>query len=369
MMIQANRLLSLDVFRGLTIVLMILVNSQGNDTPYPLLEHASWNGCTFADLVFPAFLFIVGVTAAISLDKASHTKSKTQLYKDIIQRSIILFVLGVLLNAIPYHFDLTTIRIYGILQRIALCYLFGSIIYLHTQLKSQIVLFFGILVGYWFLLTQIPVPGMDADPLSLEGNWVGYIDRLIFSASHLYLKIQDPEGLLSTIPSMANTLAGLITGSLLLSSLRKKNQFYLLLFVGLLFILLGAAWNNSFPFNKNLWTSSFVLWTTGWALIVFSLCFLFIDILGYKKWALPFKIFGSNALFAFVVHVMLLKIQSMFILPLRSGASNTLKYVITDHLFATCTPQNAALYYSLGFFLINFILVALLYRHKLFIRI
>lgn len=366
---KTNRILSLDVFRGLTIVLMILVNSQGTRSPYPLLEHASWNGCTLADIVFPCFLFIVGLSSAISLKNQIHQKSKLALYSGIVQRSLILFFVGVLLNAIPYHFNIETIRVYGILQRIAVCYLVCAIIYLNTTIKAQILIFWGVLLGYWFIMTQVPVPGYGANQLTIEGNWVTYFDQMLFSPAHLFEKVYDPEGFLSTIPSVATTLAGVLTGRLLLTTLSNKHKWYIMSITGCVFLLLGWFWGFSFPINKNLWTSSFVLWTGGWALIVFAWCFLIIDILGYTKWALPLKIFGMNALFAFILHVTLLKIQSMFYLPLKNGNLDNLRAVIADHLFGSWGTQNAALFYSIIFLFLNFLVVAFLYRYKIFIRI
>jgi predicted acyltransferase len=366
---KTNRILSLDVFRGLTIVLMILVNSPGTRTPYPILEHASWNGCTLADIVFPCFLFIVGLSSTISLKKQAHQKTKFALYSGIIQRSVILFFVGVLLNAIPYHFNFETIRVYGILQRIAVCYLVCAILYLNTTTKAQILIFLGILLGYWFIMTQIPVPGHGANQLTVEGSWVTYFDQMLFTPAHLFEKVYDPEGFLSTLPAIATTLAGLLTGRLLLTSLSNKNKCYLMSIMGCVFLLLGWLWGFSFPINKNLWTSSFVLWTGGYALIVFALSFLIIDILGYTKWALPLKIFGMNALFAFILHVALLKIQSMFYFPLRNGNLDNLRAVVADHLFGSYGAQNAALFYSIVFLFLNFLVVAFLYRYKIFIRI
>ena len=367
--LKSNRILSLDVFRGLTIILMILVNSPGNRSPYAILEHASWNGCTLADVVFPSFLFIVGLTSAISLKNHINIESKKVVYGAIIQRSIILFLLGVFLNAIPYHFNFETIRVYGILQRIGICYLICSFIYLNTTIRMQILIFLGILWGYWFVMTLVPVPGYGANQLTAAGNWVAYFDQLIFSPQHLFEKVYDPEGFLSTIPSVATTLAGVLTGRLLLTELSPETKCYIMGVTGCIFLLLGWLWGVSFPINKNLWTSSFVLWTGGYALITFTVCFLIIDIWGYKAWALPFKIFGMNALFAFILHVVLLKVQSMFFLPLKNGTLGNVRVVLTDYLFGSYSAQNAALFYALSFLFLNFLVVTLLYRYKIFIRI
>lgn len=364
-----KRILSLDVFRGLTIVLMILVNSQGNQYAYPILEHAEWNGCTLADIVFPFFLFIVGLTSVISLNKNRDLHDKSEIYRGIFKRSIILFIIGVFLNIFPYFINLNTIRIYGILQRIALCYLICSFIYLNTNIKTQLLIFLGILWGYWFAMTLVPVPGYGANQLTLDGSWVSYFDQLIFSRSHLLDKVYDPEGFFSTFPSVATTLSGVLTGSLLLSTMSNNQKCSIMFLIGCIFLLLGWAWDFTFPINKNLWTSTFVLWSSGLALITFAFCFFIIDILNYTKWALPLKIFGMNALFAFIFHVLLLKLQFAFYFHLNDGSSGNLKAKITDILFGMFTNANAALLYSLFFLLLNFLVVSYLYKRKIFIRI
>lgn len=366
---QNKRILSLDVFRGLTIVLMIIVNSPGNADPYPILEHAAWNGCTLADIVFPLFLFIVGLTSVISLNRQMQVDDKSGVYQSILVRSLILFILGILLNIFPISFDMSHLRVYGILQRIAVCYLICGVIYLNTRPKTQGLIFFALLFGYWFVMTMIPVPGFGVNQLTPEGSWVAYIDQLIFSSNHLYAKTYDPEGLFSTVPAVATTLSGMLTGSLLLTPLQRTTKLYTMLLIGCIFISLGWVWNDAFPINKNLWTSSYVLWTCGIGMLVFALCYLVIDILGYQKWALPLKIFGMNALFAFVFHVLLLKLQFIFILPLKNGGSGNFKAVITDYLFGQFATHNAALFYSISFLLLNFLVVSILYWRKVFIRI
>lgn len=366
---SSKRILSLDVFRGITIVLMILVNSPGNSDPYPLLEHAAWNGFTLADAVFPFFLFIVGLSSVISFNKHDLINQKKLAYTIVIKRSVILFVLGLLLNMFPNHFGLDSIRVFGVLQRIGICYLITGILYLNTRVKTQILSFFAILWGYWFLMTQISVPGFGANQLTIEGNWVSYVDQLFFSSSHLYAKYYDPEGLLSTIPSIATTLIGTLTGTLLLSRLSSCKKVVIMLAIGGLFLVFGWLWNLSFPINKNLWTSSYVLWSGGWALIVLAFCFIIIDVLGYKKWTIPLTILGMNALFIYLVHVLLLKAQFMIHLPYAQGPAINLKLWLTQFLFGNYSNHNAALFYSISFICFNFILAAFLYKHALFIRI
>ncbi|CAM2870439.1 acyltransferase family protein [Legionella worsleiensis] len=367
-LIVTHRIASLDVFRGLTIVLMILVNSQGNQFAYPILEHAPWNGCTLADLVFPFFLFIVGLTCAVSLN-SFRRGGDGSVYWAIFRRSVLLFALGVFLNIFPTHIHLSSLRVYGILQRIAVCYFISAVLYLKTNVKVLALIFLLILLSYWFVMTQIPVPGYGANQLTPEGSWVSFCDQLIFSSAHLLEKVYDPEGFLSTLPSVATTLAGVLTGNLLLGSQTKPQKMYRMMFFGVLFLMLGWLWSYSFPINKNLWTSSFVLWSSGCALIAFSLCFLLVDILHYRRCFLPLTIFGTNALFAFTFHVLLLKLQFVFYFKLNSGAKGNMKTMLTEYWFGYFSPPNAALLYSLFFLLLNFVIVTVLYKKRIFIRL
>lgn len=363
-----NRLLSLDVFRGLTIMLMILVNSVPiNYLAYPLLEHAQWNGFTLADWVFPSFLFIIGVTIVISLSK--RTQPNGELYKAILKRSLLLFLIGLLLNAIPNHLNLVDLRFYGVLQRIAICYCLGAFLYLTTSLRVEIVLFAVILIAYYWVVNCIPLPGMSIVELSLEGNWAAYIDRLLFSSNHLYGKTYDPEGFLSTFPALSTTLFGVIIGRLLVSKWDKYKQLYCMLCIGVAAMVLGWLWSYSFPLNKNIWTSSYVLWSGGSALLVFAACFYSIDILGYTKWTLPFKIFGVNALFAFILHVLLLKMQFKVLIPLNTGERVPFSNYLISHVFPGCSQEIASLGFALLFVGFNFIVLAILYKRKIFIRL
>lgn len=367
--LKPQRILSLDVFRGLTILVMILVNAQGSQSVYPLLEHASWNGGSLADLVFPFFLFIVGLTTVIVLNRQMSEVEKAALYKSIFQRSLILFALGLFINVFPRPIHIEHLRVYGVLQRIALCYLVGAMLYLNTSVKTQILIFLAILVGYWFLLTQVPVPGIGVNQLTQEGSWASYIDQRLFSANHLYGKVYDPEGLLGTIPSIGSTLMGMITGRLLLSSKTKGEKCWLLFGLGLLSLLLALVWNNSFPINKSLWTSSFVLWSGGYALLTLSVCYFIIEILAYKKWSWPLKIMGMNALFLFVLHVLLIKLQSLFTYTLSDLSVGNLRFALTEQVFGQFSPQNAGVLYALVMLLLNFVVAVILYRRKIFIRI
>ncbi|MFA6301784.1 MAG: heparan-alpha-glucosaminide N-acetyltransferase domain-containing protein [Legionella sp.] len=365
---ENKRIVSVDVFRGITIALMILVNSPGTRFPYPLLDHAPWNGCTFADLVFPSFLFIVGLTIVISMNSYI-TTNKFQLSRNILKRSIILFAIGLLLNALPNHFELASFRFYGILQRIAVCYCICAFIYLNTSVKTQVLVFLSLLLAYCWLMTMVPVPGMGVNVLTANGSWVAYVDQMLFSSKHLLDVVYDPEGFLSTIPAIASTLLGVLTGSLLLSHFSKQEKMCVMIGLGWILLILGWLWSFSFPINKNLWTSSYVLWSGGYALLAYALCYLIIDIWDYQKWSLPFKILGMNALFIFVLHVVLLKLQALFSYKLHNGSTGNLRHYITDLLFANYSPQAAALLYSIFFLGVNFLVAAFLFRRKIFIKI
>jgi len=368
---QSSRIFSLDVFRGLTIALMIIVNSPGTAFPYPFLDHSPWNGCTLADLVFPFFLFIVGMTSVISLKRYKEEGAEllANPYPAIFKRTVVIFLLGLLLNIFPNHFDISQLRFFGVLQRVAVCYFLSAVIYLHCSNRMQFFIFCFLLGGYWLLMTQIPVPGFGANQITAEGSWVAYFDQMVFSSAHLYEKVFDPEGLLSTLPSLATTLSGCLTGSLLLSTLNLPKKLAYLVAIGLVFLLLGWLWSYSFPINKNLWTSSYVLWTSGIALLVFAGCFLMSDIWAYRAWAMPLKIFGVNALFAYMFHVLLLKTQAKITFPMNGGTMGNFKIGLTQYLFGGFNPQNAALLYALGFLLLNFLVVYYLYRREIFIKI
>ncbi|MBA2710590.1 MAG: DUF5009 domain-containing protein [Tatlockia sp.] len=356
-----GRLQSLDVFRGLTIILMIVVNSPGNRTPYPFLDHSAWNGCTLADLVFPFFVFIVGVSSVFSLFHHSH-KNQSQLITKICKRSLIIFLIGLFLNAFPY-FDLNSIRLFGVLQRIALCYFFSSILFLTTTLRTQALITVALLVAYWLLMT---LPYFD---LSENGNLAAHIDRMLFPPAHLYNKFYDPEGFLSTFPAIATALIGNLTGAFLLSDrklLQKKN---FMMYFGLIAMGIGWIWAFWFPINKTLWTSSYVLWTSGFALLIFSICYWLVDIKQKTKWAEPFVIFGANAMAAYILHVIFLKIQVLIRIYNPDGSFLNLKSFLSSSLFSWTSPENAALFYALSYTFLWLLILLILYRKKIFIKL
>lgn len=343
------RLLSLDVFRGITVCLMILVNSPGNHAPYAWLDHSPWHGCTLADLVFPFFVFILGVSLTFTLNKEREKQRPfLPLFVNIFKRSVVLFLIGLLLNAFPHHFELGTLRIFGVLQRIAICYFIAALLFLTTRISTQIMVMSALILGYWLLMVMLP----GQFDLSPAGNLAAYVDRTLFSSAHLYGKVYDPEGLLSTLPAIATTLLGNLTGAWLLSTHNPRQKLIGMSITGFLAVLSGWLWGLWFPINKALWTSSYVLWTGGLALIFLGYCYWLIEIKSWKKWTKPFEIFGVNALLAFLLHVLFLKIQALILIPRSDGSIRNLRLFITEYCFGWASLPTAALLYALSYTLL-----------------
>ena len=313
---KSQRLLSLDVFRGLTILAMILVNNPGNWSKiyYPL-SHAPWHGWTPTDLIFPFFLFIVGTSLAYSLRKYRDGAAIDHaVYHRILQRTAILFALGLFTAlfgrtlAILFQgadsLHLETLRILGVLQRIALVYLAASLIALHVRLPGQVVIAAVLLAVYWAALTFLPASGNAESRLSPEGNVVRVIDVAVLTESHMYTQAKsertEPEGLLSTLPAIVNALIGYWAGLFIQRRGANWNTVGTLLVAGVTVAAIGLLWGQSFPINKKLWTSSFVLLTSGLAVANLALCLAVFDIGGHRRLARAFEIVGVNAIFVFV---------------------------------------------------------------------
>ncbi|MGB3266194.1 MAG: heparan-alpha-glucosaminide N-acetyltransferase domain-containing protein [Microcoleus sp.] len=307
------RLKSLDVFRGIAIASMILVNNPGSwKHIYWPLEHAEWHGCTPTDLIFPFFLFIVGCAMSFSLSKYTQTTTKieTNIYWRIGRRSAILFILGLLLNTSSIALDVLLnsapvenfckIRIMGVLQRIGLAYFISAIAILNLSPRNQKLLAVAVLLGYWAALTAGAVGGYSAGELTPEGNLGGYVDRLILGSQHLYKGGPfDPEGLLSTLPAVVTVLIGYFTGEWLRVQPIETRTSVNLAICGLSCLVIGRFWGFLFPINKQLWTSSYVVFTAGWALLLLAVCYETIEVRNWK-WGRPFEIMGVNAIFLFV---------------------------------------------------------------------
>src|SRR5690606_10623690 len=299
-----KRLLSLDVFRGATVAAMILVNNPGDwGNVYSPLLHAEWHGCTPTDLVFPFFLFIVGVSIAYALSsRKNDPAARGGLVQKILTRTLILFALGLFLNLFPV-FDFSTVRIPGVLQRIAIVYMLASFLFLKLSPKGIAWLGAGILAGYYLLMSLVPVPGIGPANLEPETNLAAWVDRGVFTTNHLWSssKTWDPEGLLSTIPALATALGGILAGVWLKKKDDAANKIAWMFTFGLTGILAGMLWNLFFPINKALWTSSYVLYTAGWASSVLALLYWLIDVKGYRKFTRPFVVYGINAITVFFV--------------------------------------------------------------------
>jgi len=366
----SGRLLSLDVFRGITIAGMILVNNPGSwDYVYPALRHAEWNGWTPTDLIFPFFLFIVGVAITYSFaNRLAKGISRKKLFLQVIRRTLILFALGLFLNGFPYY-NLATIRIMGVLQRIALAYFFSSVIYLAFKTRAQVVITVLLLLVYWALMKLVPVPGYGVGILAKEGNLAQYIDNLILKG-HMWTPTWDPEGFLSTIPAIATTLLGVFTGQFLRSDrepLQKTSTLFLLGNVGL---VLGVIWDIWFPINKNLWTSSYVIFTGGMALLFLATCYYLIDVKKSTWWTKPFVIYGTNAITVYVLSGILARILILVRIPQPDGTNVLLKTFIYQNYFASWAgPMNGSLFFALAYIILWLGIMTIFYRKGIFIKI
>ena len=366
----SGRMAALDVFRGLTIAGMILVNNPGSwEAIHPPFEHAAWHGWTPTDLVFPFFLYIVGVSITLALARrAEASGTKRDLYLKIVRRTLIIFALGLVLAGFP-RYQLSTLRIPGVLQRIAVCYLIASVIFLNTKWKTQAVIAAALLLIYCVLMISIPVPGFGAGDLSMEGNLAAYVDRAVFGR-HTWKPLYDPEGLLSTIPAIATTLSGVLTGHWLRTRRDPLDKACGMFVAGASGIVAGWAWGGWFPVNKALWTSSYVLLTAGLALQFLALCYWLVDIKGVRRPVKPFLIFGTNALVIYFLSELFSNIISL-VTFWRDGESRVdLKTYIYENAFASwATPKNASLMFAVCIVLLWLGVATLLYRKRIFIKV
>jgi len=368
--ISNNRLDSLDFFRGATVAGMILVNNPGSWSHiYGPLKHADWHGWTPTDLIFPFFLFIVGVSIVLAFDKAiSKGAERADLVKKTMIRALKIFGLGMILAAFPFfvfqpefglHPKLPTLRIMGVLQRIAVCYALASLIYLYLSKKMQWVLIGGVLLLYWLALALIPVPGYGAGALDIpEGTLAAYIDQLILGKHIWRGGLWDPEGILSTLPAVCTTLLGIKAGELLLNANASEEKKTLhLLMMGFVLLTIGYLWSWIFPINKNIWTSSYTLFTAGQAFCFLAICYWVIDVKGFKKgtsWGIAY---GVNAITVFFLSGIFGRLQTMVQFPIGDD-SYSFKELLYDvglqSIFSN--PLNASLAHALvwisGFYLL-----------------
>jgi len=369
----APRLVSLDFFRGATIAAMILVNNAGNgpDSYWPL-KHAEWNGWTPTDLIFPFFLFMVGVSMAFSFrTRLTRGESRWQLLRHVLWRGVILIGLGLMLNGFPDRYSLSSWRIYGVLQRIAICYVVTAVFALWTRRRAWIVAAFTCLAGYWILMRYVPVPGfgvprLDIPLLDPDRNLAAWLDRKLL-AGHLYDGTHDPEGLLSTIPAVATTLLGLITGDWLHGIRSGKAKVIGMALCGLAGVGAGEFCNLWLPINKNLWTGSFVLLSAGLALLCLALCYWVLDVKHWRgRWTTFFLVFGMNPITAYVFAELIS--HGLYRFSTAEGLSWQ-DVLYQDRFDAVANPANASLLYAICFVLMCWAVMWVLYRKRIFLRI
>lgn len=421
-----ERLISLDVFRGLTILLMTIVNNPGSwATIFPPLEHAEWHGCTPTDLVFPFFIFIMGV--AISFAMPTKTYDSTTLNK-IFTRSLRMICLGLFFNffgkiqlfglegiplvigrllitaAVGYalmgNFSAKiktylavgifiiymllaysgieayeSVRLPGVLQRIGIVYFIASLLYLKTTQRTQLIVTIGLLVGYWILMTVVPAPGFEITNLEKGTNLATWVDSFLLDG-HMWqsTKIWDPEGVLSTIPSIATGIIGLLIGQLLNnSSLIKTQRATQMLLIGIVLIVLGQIWNLVFPINKSLWTSSYVLYTAGLATVTLSILYYCIDIANYKSGTKLFLIWGVNPMIVFFLSQIIP--QALSIILLTKPENSTQQINLWDYFYSYgvlpffTNPMTASLVFALIYVGLWSIILAYFYKNKMYFKV
>ena len=366
MELQKKRYLSLDIFRGLDIALMIIVNSPGKGaTTFAPLLHAKWHGFTLTDLVFPTFLFIVGNSISLSMTKYSGLTDKVFLTK-VLKRTSILFLLGFLMYWFPFFENgslkpLSDTRIFGVLQRIALCYFFGAIILRFWKTKGALIFSVIALVGYQLLLFAF-------GDLTLEGNAVLKLDSWLIGANHMYHGdgiAFDPEGLLSTLPAIVNVIGGYMAGSFLQKSGQNYNTILKMTLVGIALIVTAVVWNDYFPINKKLWTSSFVLLTIGLDLIILSVLVYVLDILKKTKWTFFFDVLGKNPLFIYLLSELLVITLYQFTI---AGVSSY-DWIAENVFVSTLGDYLGSLGFAVSILLSCWIVGYFLNRKKIYIKI
>jgi predicted acyltransferase len=372
------RLVCLDVFRGLAVAGMILVDNPGSDTgAYWPIIHAEWNGWTPADFIFPSFLFLVGVSLVLSFSsRRDRGESRNSILAHVLKRCLILIAIGLFVNGMPFiGIDVHAYRFYGVTQRIALCYLVASVLELWSGRRTQMVALLACLLGYWALLRFVPVPGFGVPGRNIpfmdpDHNLVAWLDRRLFMG-HLYNGTRDPEGLLSTIPAIGTTLMGVLTGHWLRSSANAMRKMGIMFAVGGLGLAAGLLWNRRFPINKNLWTSSFVLFTGGFALVMLAILFWVLEVRQWRgRWTTPILVFGMNAIAGFVADSLVYGPGYTFMAKGPTGARMNWHEAAQANLKAFGLSQpNASLVYSIASLAFCWCLLWVLWRKKIFLKV
>ena len=356
-----QRLISLDMLRGLTIALMIMVNNPGSwGNLYWPLAHAEWHGVTITDFVFPFFIFIMGVSIVLALNKQiAAGADKKKMKKKILIRSLKIFGLGIFLSLYPY-FNFAELRIPGVLQRIAICYFVGGHLFLSTTWKTQLKIAVFALVGYWLAMLLIPVPGLGTGVLEPGKNLAAWIDSLIIPL-RMWQGTWDPEGLFSTIPAIVTAITGMLAGHLIKTDMEIHRKLNYLFFAGLCMVVGGYIWDLFFPMNKNLWTSSYVLFTSGWAFMSLAACILIVDVHGYTKIAKFGIVYGSNAISIYVLAGLL-----PYLLYTVLGVKG---FFFDELVNLGVAPKTASALWSVLYVLLLYIPAYIMYKKKIFIKV
>ena len=377
---KTNRLVALDLLRGLTLAFMIMVNDNGDGKhAYWAMKHADWNGFTPTDLVFPTFLFLVGITTVMSTAaRLAKGATKQSLFLHTLWRAVVLFLLGLLVNSFP-HFNPHTLRFYGVLPRIAICYLVIATLYLiSADWRNKALIAVAALVAYWALMRFVSVPGYgipthDIPLLDRDANLAAWIDRAIFPASHLYERTRDPEGLLSTLPALATALSGMLTGEWLRTSRTVMEKAKGIAIAGVSGLLLGGLWNFWFPVNKKLWTSSYVLYAAGWSLLLLALSMCVVEMrerkVGAKTqpwWYTMLLVFGMNAIASYVLSELLA--GAIDSIHLASGM-NLGRWIDNEIVGVIPNAAFASLIFSVLYTAICWVPMWAMYRRKVFLKI
>jgi predicted acyltransferase len=390
-----ERLISLDVFRGMTVAGMLLVNNPGTwSAIYPPLGHASWHGWTPTDLIFPFFLFIVGITTYLSREvRRERGDEDRTIIRQTLRRGALIFLFGLALSAFPGYqwgtvpgvddptfldrvsYRIEHLRYLGVLQRIAIAYVCASLLTLRTSLKQQIVIIAVLLYGYWFAMTLIPVPGRGIGALLLNdpgSTLAAYTDRAILGLDHIWSgsRTYDPEGPLSTIPAIATAMLGILAGRWIASPRPLIERITALFAAGSIGMMVGLMWNWSFPINKNIWTSSYVMFTAGMACVVIATCMWVIDVQGFRKWTKPFVIYGVNPIVAFVGSGLMARLIYSMIKVNYDGREVSLQAAIYRSMFASwLSPLNASLAFAVCFVLLWLGILTVLYRRNIILKV
>lgn len=372
------RLMSIDIYRGLAVAGMILVDNPGSDDlAYGPIKHTEWNGWTPADFIFPSFLFLVGVSMMFSYGaRLQRGESRQKVFRHAVVRTLILFAIGLFINAMPiYGLDLHTWRIYGVAQRIALCYLIAAVLVLWSSRRGQAIALFACLVGYWAILRYVPVPGFgvpgrDIPFMDPERNIVAWLDRKLFMG-RLYNKVRDPEGLISTIGATGTILMGVLAGQWLRSTAGAGMKALRMAVFGVIGLIAGLIWNQWFPINKNLWTSSFVLLTGGFALVFLAFLYWVLEIRNWRGiWTMPILVFGMNSIAGFVADSFVWGPGYSFTVKDAAGADISWHEAAQAKILSFgFSPANASLIYSIAAVFFCWFLLWLLWRKRIFLKV